>query len=142
MQVHSNGAMIKQVLLGLLSITLLVLISCNKDNNDQTPDLGSLEIVYIYIGDANVYSTSESIVDELDKPIKIKFSKPVDPTLAEQAISLVKESVEVDVSMGFNQTNELLTITPGALSEATNYTLTITGELKGATGESFEGLQI
>lgn len=142
MQVHSDRAMIKQVLLGFLSITLLVLISCNKDNNDQTPDLGSLEIVYIYIGDANVYSTSESIVDELDKPIKIKFSKPVDPTLAEQAISLLEESVEVDVSMGFNQTNELLTITPGALSESTNYTLTITGELKGAAGESFEGLQI
>lgn len=141
MQAQSNLACVQLIVLVFLSASLLIFTACN-DKNDQIPDPDTLEIVYVYIGDVNVLASNGAVVDELEEPIKIKFSAPVDITSIEQSVSLLKAGVKADVSMEFNQTKELLTITPDELSESTDYTITITEELKGEEGERFDGLQV
>lgn len=141
MQVQLNLAKVKLTILGLMSFSLLVFSACN-DKDDQTPDPGQIEIVYVFIGDTDILTASPGVVDELDEPIKIKFSDPVNAALATESITLLNEGVVDEVSIEFNQTNELLTITPNEFLEATNYTIKISDELKGEEGETFEGVEI
>ncbi len=121
---------------------LFLLVSCNGDKEDDNPQPGDLEIVYVFIGDNSLLETGSSNSIPLDEPIEVRFEQSLDISLVEEAVSLKGGIAEVELSFELKNDDKLLVITPSELEETTAYTLTISGDLKGRKGEIFAGLII
>ena len=126
-----------------ITILFLVLLwSCNSDKEDNNPDSGELEIIYVFAGEISLLELGDKTSIPLDEPIEVRFEQSLDVSLLEQAVSLKTDDEEVELSFELKNDEKLLVITPSKLIENTQYTLNITNELKGREGESFSGLTI
>ena len=115
------------------------IFSCKKDNSGPEITTGKLGITYIYIGGSELSATGENNSIELDKFVQIRFDKAVNSASAEQNISLMDaDKKEVGLTFTFFSQNQLIQIEHPELKENSTYTLTISGELKGANDETFD----
>jgi hypothetical protein len=124
----------------LLIIIAVMAVSCNKDN--ETPK-GKLEISSCFIGSAQLQPAVEATNIPLDQDIKITFNEPVDTTYAKLSIFVNDEN---NISMGirfvFTDDNKTVLLEHSQnFSVSKKYFITITEDMKGNQGQTFEGVQ-
>ncbi len=123
----------------LVSLTIF-LISCEKDESKN----GELNLLRVFIGDKEVNLDGTSNEDmPVDRSISLTFSPSVDQISATNSIFLKNDEDLVDMDINFSNSDKAVSIFPsGALLNNTVYTIEITDQLKGASGESFSGSEV
>lgn len=124
----------------LLFIVVATLTGCNND--EQTNK--DLRLLQAFIGSTELNTSGTSITENLptDRSITLNFSTPLNRTSAANAVTLSNADGIVSTSVSFSAQDKSLIVFPGAsLEEGTLYTVTISSELQGVTGESFTGIQ-
>ncbi len=123
----------------ILAFFLILTLSCKKDDVDA-----SFELAKAFIGSIELNTTGGSNENlPIDQSISLVFSSPVNRELATQSITLGSVDQEVAVAFNFSSEGKNVTIYPDdVLDNNTTYTITISGALKGANGESFQQMTI
>lgn len=114
---------------------LLSLLGCREDEVNS-----SLELNKAFIGASELNitgGTNENM--PVDQLISLVFSSALNRESAANAISLDNGSQPVGINLNFSQDNKNVTISPASvLANNVIYTITISDQLKGANGESFQ----
>ncbi len=117
-------------------------ISCRKET---PPDhnAGLIQLVSVKIGSTtlDVNATVKNV--PYDQPVQLSFTSEVDTGSIRKAISIRNSNgTFVTFTYSYTDSSSTLTLTPASLlGNFTDYTLTISGTLKGAKGETFPGVQ-
>ena len=117
---------------------MLVLISCKGDE-----PVGNIELESISVGTfgLSLSNPASNFNVPTDKPITIRFNKPIKPSTAMEAISILADS-EFTPPITFSSDFKIVTLTLEPLSNNIVYTILINDELKGKNGERFESHSI
>jgi hypothetical protein len=121
-----------------LFIGLLMTTACKKKEQEV------VTLVQVKAG-AIVLSTGKTTTDiPVNSSFTIDFSNLIDPLSGSNGISLRKsDNTVVLCNMTFQNDNKTVLLTPQApLANYTNYTLTLSAEIKGQNGEVFDGASI
>ncbi|MCR9014133.1 glucoamylase family protein [Aquiflexum gelatinilyticum] len=119
---------------------VLLIFSCDEKETDAT----ALTLDKVEIGDIQINLTG-TISENLpfDRPITLGFSLPIDPSTAANSIFLLENNQAVDISISFNSGNKNVVIFPvGILKTNTEYTISISGGIKGTNNSTFAGKEI
>ncbi len=122
-----------------LSLFLVLISSCKKNNPEPEETPEKIGIIYVYIGETELTTAGDNNNVSIDKLIQVRFDRPVNSASAQQNISLLDaDDQEIDLSFTFFDQNRLIKITHQNLDESSSYTLTISGDLKGKEDETFD----
>lgn len=97
-----------------------------------------------YVGNQQVLIDGQSINEiPIDQRIELIFTAPVEQASTQQAISLLRDNVPVEIELQLANGNRNVRITPKQrLDYNTAYTLAISNELKSQGGAGFSGQDI
>lgn len=128
-----------QIILSLL--VLVALASCRKEENDK-PD-GSIQLFGIKAGDVNFNLNGTTSQISINSVFVLSFSSALDQQSAEESILLKNENQLIELNSSFSSDRKTITLTPiTQLEYSTNYQISISNSLKGASNESFPGIEI
>jgi hypothetical protein len=119
-------------------ITFLFLLAC-EEKDEQPP----LTLVQAFVG--NQALDLNGVTDNLptDRSISISFSSPVDRASAQAAVLLRSDQGVINTSLSFSSDDKTILIFPeGLLTNNTLYTIDISSDLTGASGQAFPGRQL
>jgi hypothetical protein len=125
----------------ILSILLAGILSCKKDTSGKTT--GIIQLSFAKIGALSLSSGSKTVNVPADQPVQLLFSSPVDTTTVRKGITITKSggaTVAYSYTPGDNLTSLILT-PASTLQYSTDYTLALSGSLRGLNGETFPGVQ-
>lgn len=100
---------------------------------------GALNVIALMIGGQNALGAGRVLDIPLDAPIEIEFSTSIDPSTIDHSIELTGPGAGALQYSLSNETHKLILNTGTKLKSLCKYTLVISGELKGAGSERFEG---
>ncbi|WP_225000074.1 glucoamylase family protein [Cesiribacter sp. SM1] len=123
-----------------LNIIILVLFGFLAACEKEEPAGGTLQLQQVFAGSSEIdlESTVSSGIP-VDASIVLVFSGPVNKTTASSAIQLKQGNDVVATNISFQSQDKSVVIYPnGVLQNNTVYTLSITDQLTGASGETFE----
>ncbi len=124
----------------LLMILSVLAVSCNK--NSETPK-GKLEISSCFVGSTQLQPAVEATNIPLDQDIKISFNEAVDTTYAKLSIFVNDENnISLGIRFVFTEENKTILLKHSQnFATSKKYFITITEDLKGSQGQTFEGTQ-
>lgn len=111
-----------------------VLISCKPED-----EAGEIELESISVGTFGLNLTNPSLNAgvSIDKPIIVRFNKPVKASTVTEAISMLADAL-VPVSTSVSSDLRSITLTPTSpLRNNTQYAINISSALRGRAGENF-----
>ncbi len=114
--------------------------SCEKEDTETS----QLNLVQVNIGSVELDLSANTNNDiQVDRPITLIFSSPLDKSSAESHILLKQNEDIIETDLSFSSQDKTVTIYPsGPLNNSTSYTIFISDQLKGARGESFTKQEI
>ncbi len=114
--------------------------SCEKEDTETS----QLNLVQVNIGSVELDLSANTNNDiQVDRPITLIFSSPLDKSSAESHILLKQNEDVIETDLSFSSQDKTITIFPsGPLNNSTSYTIFISDQLKGARGESFVNQEI
>nr|WP_319398181.1 glucoamylase family protein [uncultured Carboxylicivirga sp.] len=125
----------------LLLLLSFVWFSC-KDASDPDTPKENLDISYVYIGDSEITLTGTNVNVPFDEDIEIRFDKSINTSSAEESILLLDENnQEIGLTFSYFNSNQLAKISHNKLDQNSSYHLIISDGIKGASDESFEGVE-
>ena len=126
-------------MLFILSLVVIIL-SCDKENNDPELTPGDLSISYVFIGDVELKTTGSNDDIVLNEPLEIRFNNAVNSVSAtENIVVLDEENNELESEFTFFSENKLVKIDHQDFNENSTYKIQIGADLKGANNETFKG---
>ena len=114
--------------------------SCEKEDTETS----QLNLVQVNIGSVELDLSANTNNDiQVDRPITLIFSSPLDKSSAESHILLKQNEDVIETDLSFSSQDKTITIFPsGPLNNSTSYTIFISDQLKGARGEAFTKQEI
>ena len=98
-------------------------------------------ITEVTIGDLDLQSQSNIDNAPVDKNISLTFSSPVNKKSAEEAITVSFDGQDINFNLNYVDNDTRVIISPiGLLQNNTTYTLTVSDQLRGANGATFESV--
>ena len=128
----------------LAGLLLVLLIPGCKKNDPVKSVPANLQLSSVRVGPDNVQLTGAiSTGLPVDQPIVLSFSSALDIATTQTAITIKNASQPVEVDFSYLDNNKTVSIKPKqALENSTQYTLSISDQLRGASQEGFPGLQV
>lgn len=124
----------------LFVFSAILIFGCNKIE----PQLTFLSLEKVKIGEISINLTGE--VSEnlpVDRPITLVFSGPVESSSASGSVMLLENGQEVALTLSLNSGNKNIVVFPiGLLKNNTEYTISISENLKGANQAAFAGEEV
>ena len=117
------------------------LFGCEKEEPVSDPEF--FQLFRTRINNSTIQPNQSRSDISVTPEITIEFTAPVDTTEAKTAIVLSKTTDQIAVGLNFTFTDDakFITVTPiSALNYSTEYTFSISDQLKGAENQSFPGL--
>ncbi len=121
-------------------LSVFTFFACEKNE----PETGSLQLMEAFVGDTQL-NLAGGVIEGLpvDRSITLNFSAALDKASAEGAILLRDDQQLVNTNISFSSEDKTVILFPvGPLQHNTVYTLAMTSQLKGASGETFMGREI
>lgn len=121
-------------------ILICSFISCKEEDVDP----GTLELLQVFIGSTELNLSGQlNEAIPVDRNISLVFSKPVNQTSAENAVTLQDDQQETAIDFNFLSDNKNVVVIPvGGLETSKTYTLSISPKLEGSNRESFIPVEI
>lgn len=131
--------MVQRFILFVLLVWLGLFSGCKEDDAPA-----SLVLTDVFVGSTKLDLSGAAITNiPTDAALLLSFSVPVTTTSAASAILLASNGKSVAVSLSFLSDSKQVLVQPvGALAQSTNYTLSITDQLKGSGGATFQAQAI
>ncbi len=128
-----------QIVFSLL--VLIALTSCRKEENDKPG--GSIQLFGIKAGDVNFNLNGTTSQIPVNSVFVLSFSSALNQQSAEESILLKSENQIIEINSSFSTDVKTMTLSPiTQLQYSTNYQISISNSLKGASDESFPGIKI
>lgn len=121
--------------------TILLFANCKKDDEQPTTSNDFLQLVSVKVGTEPLDANSEIEISTLDRPIVARFSKALNLENIESSFTLKSDNENIDFSLDSLDNNRTISILPNRnLESNTTYEFAIDNQVKGVSGESFEGV--
>jgi hypothetical protein len=122
-------------------LSLVLVISCEKDETDGEPAPGILQLSMVKVGIQYLTLQGPNKDIPVDKSIDITFSSPLDTSTIRNSILLRKNATEnVLFDVSYTDNNKTVVIRPHQnLNYLSAYSLLVTDNIKGANKETFAG---
>lgn len=120
------------------------MISCDKDKNGEKPDPGVLQLIRVRSAGTVLSFQAQTESVEVDQSLSVEFVAAVDTASSKSSIKLFEGGTQ-EIQLGFSFIDDYKTIMVNPVSDLkhyTLYTLSIGAGLKGASGESFPGINL
>jgi len=127
----------------LLVSFMLLLLSCEKMNEEEPESKEQLEVTTARIGKINLSSSGLTENVPVDKPLVISFNNALDTNAVKDNIELqIEDSIQLDVGVFFFEDLKMFSLSPEKeLDYNTRYILKVKDGLKGSRGENFSGAE-
>jgi hypothetical protein len=128
----------------LIFIALLIFTassSCRKESDDKPS--GSLQLYSVKGGNIafDLQGTTSQI--PLTSSFELLFSAAVNPTSASDEVRIIKSGIAIATSVSLSENGRGVTLTPlNALEYSSDYIISISSKLRGASNETFPGIDI
>lgn len=124
-----------------LFLVFLLVSMCRKDKigND---DKGNIQLVSVKIGNS-VLDVNADIKDvPVDQPVRINFASAIDTATIRESVAIKDNNSNLQkFSFSMFDKSTLLLFTTSQLAYSSDFTLTISENFKGLSGESFPGIE-
>ncbi|MEJ7644886.1 MAG: glucoamylase family protein [Chryseolinea sp.] len=115
-------------------IAFASVLGCEKDKTERGP----LELRQAFVGTQEINLTAPLSEDlPVDRSMSLVFSSPVNQTAAVNSIELQNDGQQVNADVSFSSDNVVVIRPVGTLATNTIYTLALSDQLQGSTGEPF-----
>jgi hypothetical protein len=131
---------IKAILQIILIISLLIIISCNKDKDKPA---GNIQLLNIKVGSTSLNFTGTNPGILVSEPVIISFDTKIDTNSAKNSIHLIQNQNNIISGITFSADFKSVTLTPAeTLISGKNYVIQISADMKGADGETFTAMSV
>jgi len=118
----------------------LTILSCNKEPEKYT---GTIQLASVKIGENTLNLNGLTSDMPIDQNILIQFNTLIDSSSAKNSIFLKKDNIDITTTFIFFDDLKNITLVPNhSLQNSGAYSITISDQLKGFSGETFPGIVI
>jgi hypothetical protein len=125
-----------------VAITLLFSAGCKKDNPNNGPDPGNMQILTVKSGSVSLFPGNKASGIGVDQSFLITFSVSLDTSKVNTSIELRKsDNTLISCTVSFQDAKKTIVFRPFQnLNYFSDYSLSISSKIKGISGETFPGI--